>query len=267
MAQINQDSILFTKVRTGGLPVITGIYIPGFNGVDPDDGGLINAVDIDWNEAHLDNDLVINTTGEMLSRLNDTYTKSELNESLDTISLALTTSVESLSDRINALDFYTKEESDERYMLKSETSEEYVSKSYVDEKVLELQTQLSQLASNINWIIDQINNSQSDDAYYIYCGNATGELPQTIDATNGTKIDNLSDLQQIRIYQSNPSDEDIYWYFTLPNIYEYQLWDDNLQFDLTSMFDVIDNNYLDKYIVYKSATKERTLSLIAKKIQ
>ena len=54
MAQINQDGILFTKVRTSGLPAVTGIYIPGFNGVDPDDGGLINAVDIDWNKAKLE---------------------------------------------------------------------------------------------------------------------------------------------------------------------------------------------------------------------
>ena len=54
MATLSQNGISFNDIKTNGLPVGTSnIHIPGFNGVDPDDGGLINAVDVDWNNAQL----------------------------------------------------------------------------------------------------------------------------------------------------------------------------------------------------------------------
>ena len=70
MASFEQNNILFSNVTTG-------ISKPGkfYNGNNMDfsdveyDGvkSFVNAVEIDWNGATLDDDTVINTTGELLS--------------------------------------------------------------------------------------------------------------------------------------------------------------------------------------------------------
>ena len=46
-------------------------------------GPLVNAIDIDWNGATI-NDLVINNTSDLLERLDNTYTKSETDENFQT---------------------------------------------------------------------------------------------------------------------------------------------------------------------------------------
>lgn len=76
MANYTQNGITFTNVKAhgkieGAAPVGTGQ-----NGVD-EFGGIINAIDIDWNDAILPNastdtggQITINTTGELLDLIN-----------------------------------------------------------------------------------------------------------------------------------------------------------------------------------------------------
>ncbi len=67
MGIIDQDSILFNNVKTGAMFSGGTITVDATTtGVDLEWGGIINAVDIDWNGAQL-GDKEINTTGELLS--------------------------------------------------------------------------------------------------------------------------------------------------------------------------------------------------------
>ena len=67
MAQKTINGIQFNNIKTAGIelgqwPVI----LAGQSGPD-EDGGAINAVDIDWNGAIIDSNTTINTTGELFS--------------------------------------------------------------------------------------------------------------------------------------------------------------------------------------------------------
>jgi len=78
---MTQDNITFNSVKNEGTDIITigyPLYRLGVNGVDPEFGGIINAVDIDWNEAQLKKlnsagtgttNISVTTTGELLSIL------------------------------------------------------------------------------------------------------------------------------------------------------------------------------------------------------
>lgn len=67
MSAINQDNITFNSVKTGAMFSGGTLTVDATTtGVDPEWGGVINAVDIDWNGAQLGNK-EINTTGELLS--------------------------------------------------------------------------------------------------------------------------------------------------------------------------------------------------------
>ena len=78
MATYTQNGINFNNVKTNGVEQgLWPFFLAGQTGPD-DDGGIVNAVDIDWNEAVLPNgnpedatDLTINTTGELLKVIND----------------------------------------------------------------------------------------------------------------------------------------------------------------------------------------------------
>jgi len=56
---ITQNGITFSNVKTendeGILGFSAGIKVSGIDGVDPNYGGIINAVDIDWNGAQITN--------------------------------------------------------------------------------------------------------------------------------------------------------------------------------------------------------------------
>ena len=63
-----QNGITFNSVKTGVLPMSQW---PTFSlkkqeGVD-EDGGIINAVDIDWNGAQVEENVTLNSTGDLLS--------------------------------------------------------------------------------------------------------------------------------------------------------------------------------------------------------
>ena len=61
-----QDNISFNNVKQTIDFGMDPVGIAGQTGVDPEFGGVINAIDIDWNGAQL-GDKEINTTGELLS--------------------------------------------------------------------------------------------------------------------------------------------------------------------------------------------------------
>ena len=72
-----QDNITFNSVKNEGLHAESyPLYRSTINGVNPDFGGIINAVDIDWNDAQLKKldskgtstiNTTITTTGQLLS--------------------------------------------------------------------------------------------------------------------------------------------------------------------------------------------------------
>lgn len=81
--EIFQNNIKFSNVKTENeyITVGAGLKITGVDGVDPEFGGIVNAVDIDWNGARLHNNgkiesifnpyapnAIINTTGEFCSK-------------------------------------------------------------------------------------------------------------------------------------------------------------------------------------------------------
>ena len=106
-------------------------------------GKTINAIDIDWNNAYLDTvGTYINTTGDLLNQIN-------------VLSNAIAVGYESLNNKFNSLNIYTKEESDDKYQEKGN----YVTKTYVDEKFNELNTIITQLQNSIDLINNQINNN------------------------------------------------------------------------------------------------------------
>ena len=75
--EITQENIVFSNVKESGIgisakPIVFKNFGNTVHGVDPF-GGIINAVDIDWNSADMgkiqntDNKIIINTTGDLLS--------------------------------------------------------------------------------------------------------------------------------------------------------------------------------------------------------
>lgn len=70
MAKVIQDNITFNNVKTAGVGMGQWpIYLLGQQGPDSD-GGVINAVDIDWNGAEVGSS-TINTTGQLLKKIAD----------------------------------------------------------------------------------------------------------------------------------------------------------------------------------------------------
>ncbi len=88
MANINQNGIDFNNYKTAGVPTNEWPFrLTGQQGPD-DDGGIVNAVDIDWNGAELDlsdssiaadvpgvvnGKKVINTTGELFADIDESF--------------------------------------------------------------------------------------------------------------------------------------------------------------------------------------------------
>ena len=78
MSQINQSGITFNQVKQYGVELGQWpVLLASQTGPD-EDGGAINAVDIDWNGAVLPNgnignatSVTINTTGELLKLIDD----------------------------------------------------------------------------------------------------------------------------------------------------------------------------------------------------
>ena len=90
MAQINQGGIQFNQVKTVGISLDQWpIHLSGQTGSD-EDGGVVNAVDIDWNGAVLPNgnhetgsSSTINTTGDLLKLID------KMNEEIYTLAAAV----------------------------------------------------------------------------------------------------------------------------------------------------------------------------------
>lgn len=75
---MTQNGITFNSVKTAGVEKSAWpLILAGQQGPD-EDGGVINAVDIDWNGAQVklngdSSNRTINTTGELLSQIKGTY--------------------------------------------------------------------------------------------------------------------------------------------------------------------------------------------------
>lgn len=93
-----------------------------------------------------------------------------------------------------------------------------------------------------------------------YVGN---KIPKHIDE-NFINI-NFEDLGKINIYQETSDDTDKIWYILLPNIYEYNIWDDNQSTLLNGAFTIDNNTYFHIYKLYISNSPESHMSLIFEK--
>jgi len=81
MKSFTQNEITFNKYRTasdGQAVSAAPVVVAGQEGVDSNFGGIINAVDIDWNGAVLPDgniqtagSVTINTSGELLNLINE----------------------------------------------------------------------------------------------------------------------------------------------------------------------------------------------------
>lgn len=94
---MNQDNITFNNVKQTIDFGMGPVGIAGQTGVDPEWGGVINAIDIDWNAANLGNNVnidanggtsngnsaEINTTGALLSYI------SALAQRIDDLAIAI----------------------------------------------------------------------------------------------------------------------------------------------------------------------------------
>ncbi|MBR1789925.1 MAG: hypothetical protein IJ762_12225 [Bacteroidaceae bacterium] len=68
MAQINQNGINFNNVKTAGVEMGQWpFFLAGQQGPDAD-GGIVNAVDIDWNGAVI-NGATMTTSGELVNAI------------------------------------------------------------------------------------------------------------------------------------------------------------------------------------------------------
>ena len=68
MSTYVQNEITFNNVKEGNYKIKAfPIYMNGLDGVHPEYGGIINIVNVDWNGAEVGGDVVINTTGDLLS--------------------------------------------------------------------------------------------------------------------------------------------------------------------------------------------------------
>ena len=89
MANINQGGISFNNYKTVGIEFGQNPIIMPIQGPD-EDGGIVNAIDIDWNGAVLPNgdiengtSVTINTTGDLLKLID------KMNEQIYALSAAV----------------------------------------------------------------------------------------------------------------------------------------------------------------------------------
>ena len=66
MSNYIDNNITFNNVKEATIPVGGVVAVRDAQGVDPEYGGVVNAVDIDWNDANLGS-YIITTTGQLLS--------------------------------------------------------------------------------------------------------------------------------------------------------------------------------------------------------
>ena len=75
MSNYTDNNIIFNNVKDISVPISGAIGVRGAQGVDPEFGGIINAIDIDWNGMQLGEEHVINTTGELASYISTASTE------------------------------------------------------------------------------------------------------------------------------------------------------------------------------------------------
>lgn len=97
---------------------------------------------------------------------------------------------------------------------------------------------------------------------YLYVGKLSDGYPESIDESNSISIDNFDN---IHIYKENETDEDIDWIFAVTNKYTYDIFDSEELFSQNDFFEIVDNNYLNEYTLYKSLTKNRSIDILLKK--
>lgn len=74
MATISQDNITFSNYNDSDIiSVSSPLKYGSYEGLDEDNYGIVNAVDIAWNGAEVDEETTINSTGELLNYIKGAY--------------------------------------------------------------------------------------------------------------------------------------------------------------------------------------------------
>ena len=239
MAKYNDNDINFNNVSLYGISIGTKIlnadYLIDENRNITSCLPIINSIDIDWNDATLADGTVIKKTSHLLKyiqTLNDRYNSlleqyNGLVEEIDRKNYTVATAINDLYDKVSNVG----------------------NVSYDDPR----------LKQYINDIIYEYMHNQHQESF-MYVGN---EIPNSIDSNNGTIINSLD---EIFIYKENDTEEDVDWYFAIPNNYSYEIYDDQKLYSQEDFFELVNSNFLNKYLLYKSKTQNRVISVILTKI-
>ena len=143
MTQQIQHGITFNQVKTAGLKLGSWPIILNSQTGPDEDGGIVNAIDIDWNGAEVEENVVINTTGELLSWiqgkssfdasiLNEYSTKSYVNQRIEALIGEAPETLDTLREIADALnDNATMEQVSQAISTKANSDDVYT-KAEVD---------------------------------------------------------------------------------------------------------------------------------------
>ena len=170
------DGIHFGRIPTAGMSKVTIMNMAANIWKDTSDTwqSAINAVDIDWNDAEVEDGVVIKTTGELLS-----WIKSKSSE----ISPEIEAKIAAL-ELINISRLLTKDIADETYQEKGN----YADTEYIDGEIENLKDRLI--------VLEEIDHSQ-------FADNSTVSELSSLVNTLRTSINNKLDISALDNYQTS----------------------------------------------------------------
>ena len=226
MATFNQNDIQFTA--TPGQLKPAGKISKASNGDFSDaatDGveSFINAVEIDWNGAEVEENVVINTTGELLSWiqgkssfdasiLNDYSTKNYVDQKIETLIGEAPETLDTLREIADALnDGATMEQVSQAISTKANSDDVYT-KAEVDTLINQLRTENNVLVQRIKTLeksfSELVPEEPQDESYNIIVPtsnepltaediaaaiNPNAEKPELVQSLNMTQLENPTD--------------------------------------------------------------------------
>jgi len=157
MEYINSN-ITFNNVKDKGVKLSAGpLLINGLTGTDPDDGtGIVNAIDIDWNGAEVGENIIINTTGELLNWIKSNIGGSNIDN-------------EKLAEIQNTIDVY--QDTFNNVLSKTYANNTYANKTETENAINDLTAALDQVIT-ANDVQTIVNNRVEE---------IIGEAPEALD--------------------------------------------------------------------------------------
>ena len=223
MPQQIQHGITFNQVKQYGVTLGQWpVLLAGQMGPD-EDGGIVNAIDIDWNGAEVEENVVINTTGELLSWiqgkssfdasiLNDYSTKNYVDQKIETLIGEAPETLDTLREIADALnDGATMEQVSQAISTKANSDDVYT-KAEVDTLINQLRTENNVLVQRIKTLekafSELVPEEPQDESYNVIVPtsnepltaediaaaiNPNAEKPELVQSLNMTQLENPTD--------------------------------------------------------------------------